>query len=481
MSRPLVKICGVSREEEIDDLAALGVDLFGLVVDVPSPWTITPQRARALSAYSRGRMRPTLVTRPHAPAELIELIQQTGVSAFQSPALNPPDYVREIRRAFAPQALTILQVISYRRGEFWKEDQIGDYLDAGADYVLVDPIRTADRNESQASSTIPAEALATLQQRHPGKPLVIAGGISAANVQSLLAASGAVGVDVCSAVRREGNIQRDLVECLLREISNARPPSHMRPSLRRFLQSVESANHVIAYLTLGDPADGFENVAAEVLEAGALTLELGFPAARPSEGAVLRASHARALEAGISTAEAMRLFEAIANRYPDRPLIAVTQWPAIESESEQEAFLDALAAARAAAILPVGLPTWKLPAFSASVQERGLETVIPCAPNATRKRRSLVYPYCSGSLYVPRGQVTGGGRPFGDDIAEFCRQVTTETDSPIIVGVGVKSFQDVAEICRTPATAAAVGSALVEHIAQGGDARKFISALIGNA
>ena len=47
MSRPLVKICGVMHEEEIEHLAKHQVDFFGLVVDLPSPWNITPGTGQA--------------------------------------------------------------------------------------------------------------------------------------------------------------------------------------------------------------------------------------------------------------------------------------------------------------------------------------------------------------------------------------------------------------------------------------------------
>ena len=47
-----------------------------------------------------------------------------------------------------------------------------------------------------------------------------------------------------------------------------------------------------------------------------------------------------------------------------------------------------------------------------------------------------------------------------------------------MVGFGVKDAQDVADICRTSAKAAAVGSALVAHINGGGSAGDFVRRLI---
>lgn len=254
-------------------------------------------------------------------------------------------------------------------------------------------------------------------------------------------------------------------------------PRSPRPSFRDFLDAVQPGNHLIGYLTIGDPPDRFMGIADEVLEAGALTLELGFPSREPSEGATLLASHQRAWNAGVNTQRAMEMMKAIARRHPETPLLAVVQWPSIKPEIERGRFLDELADAGAAAVLPVGLPLWQLPAFAARVDELGLQTAFSCSPDASRKRRGIALRYCSGCLYVPRGRVTGGSKEFVD-FADFCHLVSNEADVPIVVGVGVKNAEDVREICSTPAKAAVVGSALVDHVTKGGSAGEFVRRLI---
>ncbi len=46
--RTRVKICGVTREPDVEAVAAAGADAFGLVFYPPSPRCLTPQRARVL-------------------------------------------------------------------------------------------------------------------------------------------------------------------------------------------------------------------------------------------------------------------------------------------------------------------------------------------------------------------------------------------------------------------------------------------------
>jgi tryptophan synthase alpha subunit len=255
-------------------------------------------------------------------------------------------------------------------------------------------------------------------------------------------------------------------------------PDRLSPSLRHFLTAAPPGNQVIAYLTLGDPSERFVELADELLAAGALTLELGFPHAQPLEGKTLLASHRRALAAGVDTDHALALLAEVAARHSETPLVAVVQWQAIEEASAAERFLDALAAAGAAAFLPVGIPMWQCPVLAAKAAERGLQTVLACPSDASRKLRDLALRYCTGCLYVPRARMTGTA-PVSTNTAEFCRAVAVETDLPMIVGVGVNSTADVSEICASPAKAAAVGSALVDHVVHGGAAGGFIRQLLG--
>lgn len=477
MGRPVVKICGVSTETEITRLAEAGVDFFGLVVEVPSPWTVSRHRAKELAGCSRGPIRATLVTKPGPPDKLEQLIRETGVRAIQLGMPSLPKHVEQLRRSFRHEDLVILQEIPYGRERFWKEGQVDEYLAAGADFILIDRLEKADGSKASPRGTIPEDSLVAFRQRHPKLPLLVAGGITAENALALMAASGAVGIDVCSSVHHEGLIRQELVARLMEQLRE-RPesPGRLRPSLRSLLDAAEPGSHVIAYLTLGDPQDRFLEVAHEVLEAGALTLELGFPYAEAKEGATLLASHHRALKAGVNTSKAMELWKSLACQHPQMPLIAVVQWPAIASPLDRDRFLEGLADAGAAAILPVGLPLWQLPAFAASVDRRGLQTVLPCAPNASRKAREITFRHCSGCLYVPRGRLTGGASEFA--VADFCSRLAGETELPFVVGIGVKTAEDVAEICRTPAKAAAVGSALVEHITRGGSAGELVRRLL---
>ena len=117
MTRPIVKLCGVSQEEEVQGLMQLGVDFFGLVVDMPLPWAVSLQRAKQLAACGNARTRATLITRPTTTGQLQRLIRETAVKAVQLSFWATPDYVRRLRRVFHREPGDPSE-IPYRDGRF---------------------------------------------------------------------------------------------------------------------------------------------------------------------------------------------------------------------------------------------------------------------------------------------------------------------------------------------------------------------------
>lgn len=76
MSRTRIKICGLTREEDVDAALAAGADAIGFVFYPPSPRYVSPQRAAALAARV-----PAFVTRVglfvNAAAEDVERVLAT--------------------------------------------------------------------------------------------------------------------------------------------------------------------------------------------------------------------------------------------------------------------------------------------------------------------------------------------------------------------------------------------------------------------
>ena len=57
----LVKICGLTREQDVDAAVAAGADMVGFVLDPASPRAVTPERARELAARVPASVRTVAV------------------------------------------------------------------------------------------------------------------------------------------------------------------------------------------------------------------------------------------------------------------------------------------------------------------------------------------------------------------------------------------------------------------------------------
>ncbi len=58
MTRTRIKICGLTREQDIDVAVSAGVDAVGFVLYAPSPRAVTAKRAAAVSASDCLRLSP---------------------------------------------------------------------------------------------------------------------------------------------------------------------------------------------------------------------------------------------------------------------------------------------------------------------------------------------------------------------------------------------------------------------------------------
>ena len=152
--------------------------------------------------------------------QLESVIRELAVAAVQLGVRSSPQDVLQLRRLLPTRELTILRELPYLHGRFVQEEQLDEFLDAGVDYILLDKFQKTQSDESAPAHGIALTDLAGFRQRHPAAPILIAGGIDASNVTARLAASGAAGIDVCTAVRNGLGIDVHLVAALLEQLKN---------------------------------------------------------------------------------------------------------------------------------------------------------------------------------------------------------------------------------------------------------------------
>ena len=59
LHRTRIKVCGLTREQDVDAAVAAGVDAIGFVLYAPSPRAVSVERAAKLAARSRKVAAPT--------------------------------------------------------------------------------------------------------------------------------------------------------------------------------------------------------------------------------------------------------------------------------------------------------------------------------------------------------------------------------------------------------------------------------------
>lgn len=181
--RTRVKICGMTRAEDAGLAAAAGADAIGFVFWPKSPRAVTPAQAAAI--WTAGA-----------------LIARVGVFVNESPAIVR-DVVREAR-------LTAVQLHG--------DEQVEDYLSCGA--PLIKAVSLSDASSVSGAAALPANVTlmvdASDHVRRGGtgqladwaraaelarvRPIILAGGLTPANVADAIRQVRPWAIDVSSGV-----------------------------------------------------------------------------------------------------------------------------------------------------------------------------------------------------------------------------------------------------------------------------------------
>jgi phosphoribosylanthranilate isomerase len=175
-----IKICGMTSVEAVATAVEAGADALGFVF-AESPRRVTPQGAASLARRARGRVRCVAVTRHPSQATIDEILEAFAPDVLQTDAAD-------FAGLHLPAALERLPVV--RAGE-----------------RLPDPLPSRLLFEGPASGTgVPGDwsAAAALA---PRASVVLAGGLTPANVAAAIVAVQPFGVDVSSGVEARPGVK----------------------------------------------------------------------------------------------------------------------------------------------------------------------------------------------------------------------------------------------------------------------------------
>lgn len=187
-----VKICGLTRAQDVQALVDAGATYAGFNFFPKSPRYVTPEQARALALdCPPGLAKVGLVVDP-TDALLDEITAVVPLDFIQLHGKETPQRVAEVRARYG---LPVIKAV----GLATEDDlpAITDYM-AVADQLLIDTKAPKDA-VLPGGNGLPFDWRLIAGRRWP-KPWMLAGGLTVDNVGEAIAMTGARQVDLASAV-----------------------------------------------------------------------------------------------------------------------------------------------------------------------------------------------------------------------------------------------------------------------------------------
>lgn len=188
--RPRIKICGLTRTEDVETCLALGVEAIGLNFWPRSPRAVTLEVAAPLAERARGRARVVGVFVDAGEDELRATMDAVGLDSVQLHGSEPD----ALLLALSPRA--------YRAVRLRGPDDVARALRTPGDEVLIDAF--AASAPGGTGQLLDAElARAVTSQRRTW----LAGGLTPDNVAERIALTSPFGVDVASGVEASPGVK----------------------------------------------------------------------------------------------------------------------------------------------------------------------------------------------------------------------------------------------------------------------------------
>lgn len=256
--------------------------------------------------------------------------------------------------------------------------------------------------------------------------------------------------------------------------------------LERIRQAFERRKPAfMPYAVLGYPTrESSLEVIRTLAEEGADLLELGVPFSDPlADGPVIQAATQRALENGVTLADCIAMVRRLRDEGLQTPTLLMGYLNPMLTYGLERLAEDASRAGVDGFIVP-DLPPEEAKEFEDTCARQGLALIYFLAPTSTPERIHLVTQRANGFIYlVSVTGVTGERDSLPDGLAEAVQRIRDATDTPLVVGFGVKDGRT-AQAIGALADGVVVGSALVRRAGESmselrGLARELGSALHG--
>jgi tryptophan synthase alpha chain len=236
---------------------------------------------------------------------------------------------------------------------------------------------------------------------------------------------------------------------------------------RRFAElKAQSRPALAAYVMAGDPDLATGQAILNALPgAGADIIELGLPFSDPmADGVAIQLGGQRALAAGQTLLGVLGMVEEFRRKDETTPIVIMGYYNPIYSFGVDR-FIQTAKEAGVDGLIVVDLPAEEDDELCIPALEAGINFIRLTTPTTDDRRLPTVLRNTSGFVYyVSMNGITGGAIRSRGAVGEAVDRIKGHTDLPVIVGFGIKTAEDAAEIGRH-ADGIAVGTVLVNAVA----------------
>jgi phosphoribosylanthranilate isomerase len=196
-TRTRIKMCGMTREKDVEAGVNLGLDALGFIFYEKSPRNVFPDFVRAIISKTPPFVDCVGVFVDRNREEVEEIVEYCGLSHAQLHGKEDPKYCERVERFASPCHV----IKAFRIGNTSRKEDFTPYNDLVHGYLL----DTYEKgNAGGTGSTFDWNIIERLELQ---RPMILAGGLSPANVEEAICNASPFGVDVNSGVEIEPGIK----------------------------------------------------------------------------------------------------------------------------------------------------------------------------------------------------------------------------------------------------------------------------------
>jgi len=204
-----IKICCISSPEEAEMAANTGAEFLGVVGPMPSgPGILDHETAAKIARASPRQSKPILLTSSQTAEDIIADAKRVNTSHVQVVRHIDPNEAALL----AESTLTYFQVIHI---EDENALELIESYSPFCDVFLLDSGKPSQNTLGGTGDTHDWSISAQFVARSPN-PTFLAGGLGPHNVADAIRQVQPDGIDICSGVRRNGGLDRDLLTAFVK-------------------------------------------------------------------------------------------------------------------------------------------------------------------------------------------------------------------------------------------------------------------------